>query len=108
LNGRKGTYEDVLDPFTIQNGCFVLHFPSLEIRPGEGIEVDLRKQVEATIRRLGLNDEGTCLKSRFRYIEVYCKNEIAFFHLQHEAPFIAMELERQGLRDGIRDIMQFD
>src|ERR1700689_4415537 len=32
LNGRKGTFEDVLDPFVIQNGWFVIDFPSMLIQ----------------------------------------------------------------------------
>ena len=105
LNGRKGTHEDVLDPFLIQNGWFIIDFPSMLVRPHPDLETLLSQKVQATIERLGLNDEGTCLKSRVRWLSDYCSpNGIPFDYLQRHAPFIAAELERQQLAATIRDI----
>jgi hypothetical protein len=97
LNGRKGNYEDVLDPFAIHNGMFVLQFTSLIVRPFEGLDGATAKSVRATIDRLQLNDEGTCLQSRFHYVDQYCNGQVNFSHLDEEAPFIAYELRRQKL-----------
>ena len=107
LNGRKGTFNDVLDPFHIENGWFVLDFPSILIRPARGLENTLTDQISATIKRLGLNDEGTCLKSRQRFIKDYCTRCVSLQFLRQDAPFIAFELERQGLIDTINDIMGY-
>lgn len=104
LNGRKGT-QTVLDPFFIQNGWFRIDFPSLLVKAAPDLDTELSAVIQRTIKVLGLNDEDTCLKTRAKYIESYCRGAIDFPYLQEEAPFIAMELERQGLEEGIREIM---
>jgi hypothetical protein len=105
LNGRKANHEDVLDPFAINNGDFVLKFPSLLVVPSVNLSEEARDRVQKTIERLKLNDEGTCLKSRFKWLADYCSNEITFNHLEKHAPFLAMELIRQNLVTAIKDIM---
>ena len=104
LNGRKGKYEDVLDPFLIQDGWFVIDFPSMLVKPHSDLSPSRRKKVEATITRLGLNDEGTCLKSRVKWLKDYCSKDIPFSYLRSNAPFIVAELERQGLTARIRKV----
>ncbi len=108
LNGRKRDSENVIDPFVIENEWFVLDFPSLIVKLGPGVPDDLAQAARNTIDLLGLNDEGTCLKSRLKWVEWYCLDEIPFAHLQRCAPFIAFELERQGLVDGIKTVMVFE
>ena len=105
LNGRKGIHSDVLDPFEIETGWFVLDFPSLLVKPAATLPTKLSEQVCQTIDRLELNDEGTCMKSRAKYVEDYCKREISFQYLSQNAPFIALELKRLGLVEEIRAIM---
>jgi hypothetical protein len=108
LNGRRGT-EDVLDPFTIQNGWFILEFPSLFIKAAPGLAPDLTAQIISTRDRLGLNDEGTCLKSRQRYVIDYCNKDISFNHLTRDAPFIAQQLVCHRLEDveTLRQVMGY-
>jgi hypothetical protein len=98
LNGRKGTHEDVLDPFLVQDGWFVIDFPSMLVSPNPHLDPTIKQLILATINRLGLNDEGTCLKSRVKWLRDYCSpSGIPFDFLRRHAPFIAAELERQGL-----------
>jgi len=98
LNGRKGVHEDVLDPFLVEEGWFVIDFPSMLVSPNPHLDSTIRQRIQATIDRLGLNDEGTCLKSRVKWLSDYCgPNGIPFEYLRRHAPFIAAELERQGL-----------
>jgi hypothetical protein len=104
LNGRKGTNEDVLDPFIIENGWFVIDFPSMLVKPRADLTTADRHRVQMSIDRLGLNDEGTCLKSRVQWMRDYCDNQIAFDYLRRNAPFIVAELERQGLVARIREV----
>lgn len=104
LNGRKGVKEDVLDPFVVQNGWFVIDFPSMLVKPHSNLRTVRRSRVQATIDRLGLNDEGTCLKSRVKWLEEYCSNDISLDHLRRHAPFIVAELERQALTATIREV----
>jgi hypothetical protein len=97
LNGRKGIQEDVLDPFLVEDGWFVLDFPSLLIKPAPQLPEADRQRVQTTIVRLRLNDEGTCLKSRVKWLRDFCSRDISLEYLRRHAPFIVMELERQGL-----------
>lgn len=109
LNGRKGTFEDVLDPFTIENGWFVIEFPSLLVKPGTGLQAATAKAVTDSIKRLKLNDESTCVKQRNRYITDFCSFGQDYFDklLVRDAPFIAAEILRQGLRESLPTIMSF-
>lgn len=105
LNGRKGDYEDVLDPFLINDGDFILKYPSLLVVPSPQLSLNDQVKIQQTIDRLQLNDEGTCLKSRLKWVIDYCTGEITFSHLQNHAPFVAMELTRQNLVVGIKTMM---
>jgi hypothetical protein len=107
LNGRKGDYEDVLDPFRVTDGTFIIEFPSLLVKPAPNLTRYMAGRVMATIARLQLNDEGTCIKARERYVKQYCQGLIDFAHVAREAPFIAYELTRQGLEDAIKGIMGY-
>jgi hypothetical protein len=60
-----------------------------------------------TIERLGLNDEGTCLKARLRYVKCFCTRQITFEHLQAEAPVVAREIQRQGLENSLAAMMAY-
>lgn len=104
LNGRKGEYRDVIDPFRLKPGNFVLDFPSLLIKANVNAQ-QLKSLLISTISRLGLNDEGTCLKSRLKWTLDYCHDEITFDHLAKHAPFIGYELQRQSLTHRIKSIM---
>lgn len=104
LNGRKGT-KDILDPFEIEDGWFILSFPSLLVRASPDLEDELRERVEKTRDILGLNDEATCLRNRARYLEDYCHNRLPFDVLLRDAPFLAKELQRQNLVETIKDMM---
>lgn len=106
LNGRKGVHEDVLDPFLIEDGWFVIDFPSMLLRPSSDLTPESRQRVQATIGRLGLNDEGTCLKSRVKWLADYCSTDISFDYLRRNAPFIVAELERQNLGTRIREVFR--
>jgi hypothetical protein len=105
LNGRKGTDQGILDPFCVQDGWFVLDFPSLLVKPNRTLPNAETQSVLHTIGRLGLNDEGTCLKARLRYVKCYCLREVSFRYLENEAPFIAREIRRQGLVRSLKALM---
>ncbi|MCE5328133.1 MAG: hypothetical protein LLG01_17130 [Planctomycetaceae bacterium] len=107
LNSRKREFRDVIDPFQVKDGWFVIRFPSLLVVPGKELPERLVSRVQKTINRLGLNDEDTCMKSREKYIKDYCLGKVTFGHLEDEAPFIARELSRQGLTNTIKTMMQY-
>jgi len=97
LNSRKGDFQDVLDPFTIQPGWFVLNFYSLHVKANSSLDLHLQQKIKNTINRLKLNDEDSCIQSRESWLIPFCRGECTFLHLKSKAPFIAYELERQKL-----------
>lgn len=105
MNSRKWTFQDVLDPFKIQNGWFILDFPSLLIKVSPDLEDPVKSQVKNTIKRLKLNDDDSCVKHRQDWLTQYCKGKFKFEFLKETAPFIAYELERQNLVESIASIM---
>lgn len=105
LNGRKGMYQDVIDPFDVETGMFVLDFPSLLVKPSPNLSLVITQEVRQTILRLKLNDDESCVRARSEYVMFYCSEDISLNYLKSKAPFIAFELERQGLTETIRAIM---
>lgn len=108
LNSRKRELQDILDPFIIQPGWFVLHFPSLHVKPGLNLDVHTKQGVINTINRLKLNDEDSCIQSRESWLIPYCQGKYPFSFLKEKAPFIAYELERQKLVDKISSMYPSD
>jgi hypothetical protein len=97
LNGRKREFIDVIDPVGIQNGWFVLKFPMTLVAAAKGLPDWLTPRIDETIKRLKLNEDGQCVKDRFKWVKDYADGGISFIHLKRHAPFIAYELERQDL-----------
>lgn len=96
MNARKRDFEDVLDPFDVRDGWFTLELSSLEVLPSPTLSVRRRRQVQATIDRLKLNDPE-CLAARAEHYDAYLENELTFERLARWSPFVAKELARQGL-----------
>ncbi len=93
MNGRKGTFEDVLDPFTLEDGWFVMHFPSLLIMPGKHLTSAEAEKVNKTIWRLKLNS-WDCVKGRKDQLQPYARGKYSIDYLAEIAPFIAREIKR--------------
>lgn len=107
LNGRKKDFEDVLDPFVINDDAFIIQFPSLLVKSYPGLPPTDEKSAEDTIKRLRLNDAGTCLQARHDWLRPYCEGEVNFDFLQRHAPFLARELKRQKLKTVIKTMMSY-
>jgi hypothetical protein len=103
-NGFKRDHTDVIDPFTLQADWFVLDVPSLQLKPHDSLRNEEAERVRLTIRRLHLNDERAIM-SRQRWIRDYCDGHFGLDYLRRNAPFIAYELERQGLVTAIVSMM---
>jgi hypothetical protein len=109
LNVDKGDHEDVLDPFAIQHGWFVLDLLTFEVGPAEELDPATRDKVMATRDRLKLN-EATYCEARARSHDLYLGLKTApddpdeplpLAWLLQECPFVAHELRRQQrLRPG--------
>jgi hypothetical protein len=96
MNSRKREFEDVLDPFEIENGWFILDPTFLQVLPNPDLDEDTYRQVQATIDRLKINDEE-CLEARWGFYREYIDGEMTFALLAKWSPFVAAELKRQGL-----------
>ncbi len=96
VNTRKGVFADVLDPFEIADGWFILEFSFLQIYPSPDLEEALRQEVQKTIDRLRL-DENEFRDARAAYYVDYASGHIDFAYLERKCPFVAKEMRRQGL-----------
>lgn len=109
VNVDKGDHEDVLDPFEIEDGWFVLDLLTFEVDAAECLPEGTRAAVRATRDRLKLNDPTYC-QSRGRYHDFYFGlhtdaddpiEPLPLGWLSRHCPFVARELSRQGrLRAG--------
>ncbi|MCC7494828.1 MAG: hypothetical protein IT204_20905 [Fimbriimonadaceae bacterium] len=92
MNARKCDYQDVLDPFEVEDGWFVLDEIEFRVHPAPGLPAALRQGVEATIRRLHLNDGDICRTRREHFEDFGQQPEL----LRKYSPFVAREAVRQG------------
>ena len=98
MNARKDEHADIIDPFEVNEGWFVLVFPSLEVLPAPGLSEAVHQRVQTTITRLKLND-AECRAARAEYLTAYLSetDPIPFSFLRRRSPFVAHELRRQGM-----------
>lgn len=96
FNSRKGT-KIILDPFTLLPNWFVIDFTSLFIKPSSKLLPDQKERVQNTIKHLKLNDDDDLITEREAWVHEYNEGHISFEHLEKRTPFIAYELNRQGL-----------
>lgn len=106
FNRWKREFQDVLDPFTIIENSFQLLFPSLQVVANPDLSYEGREKISATIKRLRLNN-GLCIKARKRWVAPLVRGKISFDFMKERAPFLAYEMERQGLVDKISEVMEF-
>ncbi len=97
MNSRKRDFEDVLDPFDVETGWFELLPPTWQVTPRRGLDADTRQAVVETIERLELND-AECREQREEDYLAYAEAAITFTWLAKVNPFVAREVDRQGLR----------
>lgn len=99
LNARKNDVQEVLDPWEIQPGWFVLELVGFQVLPGPSVtDPGLKARIQDTIIRLGLND---FCRDRADLAELYWDRQISFYILYRDNPFVATELARQHrLRPG--------
>lgn len=96
VNGHKRDFQDVLDPFTVEDGWFTLEVFTFEVQPAPNLDPTRRQQVQATIHRLKLN----CAEfktARAHGFDAWHLGHISWALLEAAYPFVARELRRQGL-----------
>ena len=104
INTRKGNSEEVLDPFLIEKRWFILHLPSCLIKPALGLPREIRVQVNSTINTLRLNDDERLVEERLEFLVALADGDISLRHLQRHYPFLAQEVQHQGVQSSLREI----
>jgi len=107
-NTLKGTKE-ILDPFKLKPGWFLMDFPSLKVKPNPELSNKDADAVRNTVSVLKLNTDPRYKEHCQDYVMEYCNGGIAFCHLEKKAPFISFELKRQGLaeRETLAQVMKY-
>lgn len=105
VNRAKGTHRDVLDPFEIEDGWFVLNPLDFRIAPASTLDPARQAAVQATVDRLELNDpvyraaRAQAHDDYFGLTEGFNQGErVPWAVLLRDNPYVASEVERQGLR----------
>jgi hypothetical protein len=96
FNSRKGT-RTILDPFKLRETSFVIDFSSFLLKANPDLSPDQKELVLDTIEILKLNTDDDLVVERQTWTHEYFAGQITFQHLKKMAPFIALELDRQGL-----------
>lgn len=96
MNSRKKDYEDVLDPFEIEDGWFRIELVSGRIYPNPDLSHEKTASIQETINRLKLDDGGN-REVRARHFQEYCQGEYTTSFLRKRSPFVWFEANRQGL-----------
>jgi 5-methylcytosine-specific restriction endonuclease McrA len=105
VNTYKGEHEDVLDPFRIEDGWFVLNLGNFEVEANPALEPTLQARVRTTAHdRLRLNEPTFCAArqeyhDRYHGLLTYLggpAEPLPLSWLESECPFVARELRRQG------------
>lgn len=104
VNGRKGNTEEVVDPFEVEPGWFVLHMPSCLVRAGSGLDHVVRKRVNATINILQLNADDLLVQERCDLLISLADGDVTMTFLDRWYPFLSSEVRRQGVEGELRVI----
>lgn len=102
MNNYKDNSLDVMDPFKIDYGWFTLNFNTFLIEIAAGLADYLRDAIKATIDQMQLNDDYALVQERANLVQYYIDGDVSFDFLERRYPFIAYELQRQGLKTSIK------
>ena len=96
LNGRKGDWQDVVDPFDVIDGMFCLEFPSLLLVVGQNLSPAQRMMAVSTINRLKLN-EALSIDMRLHFVRNLLDGHVSKQYVSQHAPFLSREMDRQAI-----------
>jgi hypothetical protein len=106
INTYKGNRTDVLDPFTVGDGWFILDFPSCLVRAGSGLTPEQKQSVETTIDALRLNDDDSFVQERCDVMMMFAQGDVFLPFLEKRYPFLAAEVVRQGIQSTAASIFK--
>jgi hypothetical protein len=97
VNRWKGTKILPYDPFTMPDELCALELVAFQVKPGNAATGDAEALVDHMINQQLRLNERLCREARERYFTDYITGGIKLYVLERDAPFIAMELRRQGM-----------
>lgn len=104
INQRKGDNLDVMDPFRVKPGWFVLDLPSCLVRPGDGLNNVLRRRINSTINILQLNDDDSMVQERCDLLVDLADGKVTIEFIDKWYPFLSSEVRRQQIESDLRVI----
>lgn len=96
MNSRKGTYDNLLDPFAVQPDWFYLELVTGHVFANPGLDAQTKADVCHTITMLKL-DDAQCREVRARHFGDYLEAFYTADYLKRISPFVWYEANRQGL-----------
>lgn len=97
VNSKKNDLLTLVDPFDVQTSWFELNLATFHVQRGSNAPQSEWARIDATLPVLNLRD---CWKEREEYVNRYRQGPgtggIDLAYLEDRAPFIAIELRRQG------------
>ena len=104
INSRKGDSEEVVDPFLVGTGWFVLGLPDCLVRAGDALDDALRQRVDTTIDVLGLNADDRLVQERCDLLMELADGNVTMAFLDKRYPFLSAEVRRQGVEEKLRQM----
>ena len=104
INARKGDSTDIIDPFKVRPGWFVLDMPSCLIRPGSGLDLTTSERIIMTIDILQLNDDDRLVQERCDLLTHLADGDVTMNYLDKQYPFLSSEVRRQGIESRLQTI----
>jgi hypothetical protein len=99
VNSYKGDSTDVIDPFVVHDGWFVMDFPICLVRAAHDLSSAITEQMEKTVKVLRLNDADHFVQERCNVVIEFLSGHISFDFLSRRYLFLAAEIHRQGGKD---------
>ncbi len=106
VNNHKDKSTDVVDPFFIKEGWFVMDFPSCIIRPAPDLPPILTERIKTTLEVLKLNTDDHFVQGRCDIVIEFLDGQLPFDFLSRRYPFLAAEIQRQGGKDTLRVVFK--
>lgn len=99
INRLKLDFDDVIDPFEVEDGWFEIDFILLEVVPGKQLQPQVSERVRATIERLELWT-GDYQSSLLKWWNEWNTGAVTGDFIERNAPFLYREAVRQNMAPG--------
>ncbi|MBI3796339.1 MAG: hypothetical protein HY268_05120 [Deltaproteobacteria bacterium] len=106
VNSYKGENIDIIDPFIVEDGWFVIEFPSCLIQPAPKLPQIITEQIKRTVKILRLSIDDNLVQDRCNIVLDFLDAHISLDFLSRRYPFLAAEVERQGGKEALRKIFK--